>query len=190
MSKKKGLSKRTIYTIFLAKFLFSLALIFWTIKMTLGAGVGLDDDNTFMSTYHNVDDSYNVIVNNNNKFNKKYNTKLIVNGNDIGPLTYDDIYLSQRVIKDRKNKKNILKLNNNKIVLIVTDKNTNKIVKDIDANIVFTMPSSHDFDVNIKVANSDIEKMVNIGKKSYWNIMGSVKIGDDQGHFFIKTNAN
>lgn len=189
MSKKKVLSKRTIYTIFLAKFMFSLALIAWTITITVGAGVGLDDDNTFLSTYHNVDDNYNKIVANNDNFNKKYNTKLIVNGEDIGILTYDDIFLSQRVIKARKIRKDILKLNNNKINFIVTDKLTNKIVENIDATIVFTMPSSHEFDKTIKISTSNSKTEVNIGKRSYWNIMGITKINNDKGYFFLKTNA-
>ena len=189
MSSKKPLSKRTIYTIFLSKFIFSLALIFWTIKMTLGAGVGLDDDNTFMSTYHNVDDNYNKIILSNDKFNKIYSTHLIINGKDIGELTYDDIYLSQRIIKKRTIRKNILKLKENDIKLIVKNIKTNKIVKNVDSTIVFTMPSSHKYDQTIKISNTQKSYKVNIGKLSYWNIMGSVNIDDNTGHFYIKTNA-
>lgn len=183
------MSKRTTYAIFLAKFMFSLALIFWTIKMTLGAGVGLDDDNTFMSDYHTVDDNYNKIVIKNMIFNKKYDSKLFINGVDIGKLNYSDIYLSQRVIKRRTIRKDILKLSENKIKLNVIDKSTNKIVQNIEATIVFTMPSTHEFDQKIIIKSSDIETTTNIGKKSYWNIMGSIKIGEDEGHFYIKTNA-
>ncbi|HIP12522.1 MAG TPA: hypothetical protein EYG97_01680 [Arcobacter sp.] len=189
MSKKKGLSKRTIYTIFLAKFAFSLALIFWTIKMTLSAGVGLDDDNTFMSTYHNVDDNYNKIVTSNNDFNKLYSSNLIVNGQDIGELNYDDIYFSQRVIKKRTYRKNILKLNENNIVLVVRDKKTNEIVKNINATIVFTMPSGHTLDRTIKISKSEELYKVDIKKITFWNIMGSVEIDGHTGHFYIKTNA-
>jgi len=189
MSNKKPLSKRTIYTIFLAKFLFSLTLIFWTIKMTLGAGVGLDDDNTFMSTYHNVDDNYNKIVLNNNKFEKLYSAHLIINGKDIGQLTYDDIYLSQRNIKKRTTRKNILKLNENKVVLVINDKKTNQIVDDVNATIVFTMPSSHSYDKTLNILNTKKDYIVNIGKISYWNIMGSINVNGNMGHFYIKTNA-
>jgi len=189
MSSKKPLSKRTIYTIFLAKFAFSLGLIFWTIKMTLGAGVGLDDDNTFMSSYHTVDDNYNKIITSNNKFEKLYSTHLVINGKDIGQLTYDDIYLSQRIIKKRTIRKNILKLNENDIKLIVKNKKTNETVKDVDSTIVFTMPSSHKFDKTVKISNTNESYKVNIGKISYWNIMGSVNINGNTGHFYIKTNA-
>ena len=189
MSNKKPLSKRTIYTIFTAKFLFSLALIAWTITMTIGAGVGLDDDNTFMSDYHVVDDNYNKIAIKNKIFNRKYDSKLIINGIDIGKLTYNDIFLSQRVIKKRDIRKNILRLSNNTVALSIIDKSTNKIVKNIDANIVFTMPSTHKYDKTIKINYSNIEQTTNIAKKSYWNIMGSIKIGNDEGHFYIKTNT-
>ena len=189
MAKKKGLSKRTIYTIFIGKFIFSLALIFWTITMVLDAGVGLDDDNTFMSTYHQVDDNYNKIAAQNNIFNKKYSIKLIINQKDIGKVSYDDIYMSQRVIKHRKDKKNILKIDENIVKIIIIDKKTKKSIKDIDAKITFTMPSTHKYDTTIQIQNSNQEVKFNIAKKSYWNIMGEVKIKDDQGYFFIKTNA-
>jgi hypothetical protein len=189
MSVKKPLTKRTIYTIFLAKFAFSLALIFWTIKMTLGAGVGLDDDNTFMSSYHNIDDNYNKIVAQNDKFNEKYLYSLAINGVDIGELNYKDIYLSQRVIKKRTNRKNILTLNDNTLVLTVIDKKSKEIIKNIDATIVFTMPSSHSLDETIKITQANKQYNVNIKKITYWNIMGSVKVDNFEGHFYIKTNA-
>ena len=189
MSKQKGLSKRTIYIIFLAKFMFSLALIAWTITMTVGAGVGLDDDNTFLSTYHKVDDNFNNIVVSNDSFNKKYEIKLSINGKEIKDLSYDDIFLSQRVIKDRKNRKNILKFGKNDVLLTVIDKSTNNIIKDIDATMMFTMPSTHDFDEKLLITNGDETVIANIGKISHWNIMGTVTINDDKGYFFIKTNA-
>jgi len=187
--EKERLSKRTVYTIFLAKFLFSLTLIFWTVKMTLGAGVGLDDDNTFMSTYHKVDDNYNQIVAQSIEFNKLYNSKMYINGIDIGKLDYHDIYLSQRSIKKRKERKHLLKLGENQIKIVVTNKTTHKIIKDIDAKVSFTMPSSHKFDQKIELKKSGAITNVDIKEATYWNIMGSININDKVGTFFIKTNA-
>ena len=187
MSNKKPLSKRTIYTIFLAKFAFSLALIFWTIKMTLGAGVGLDDDNTFMSTYHHVDDNYNEIVLNNNKFEKLYSAHLTINGKDIGQLTYDDIYLSQRVIKKRKDRKDILKVGQNNISMIVIDKKTSKVITDYKTSVIYTTTVNHKNDLTIEL-KSGINNF-EISKKSYWNIMGKIEVANDIGHFYIKTNS-
>lgn len=186
--KKPKLSKRTIYTIFLAKFLFSLALIFWTIKMTLGAGVGLDDDNTFLSTYKNVDDNYNNIILNNRSFSNQYDLQIIINGNIIDGLSYGDIYLSQRVIKERKIRKNMINIGDNTISLKIIDKITKKSIDNINAKIVLTMPSTHKYDTTVNITDQN-QNQFEINKKSYWNIMGSIKIKENEGHFYIKTNA-
>lgn len=183
------MTKKTIYTIFLAKFVFSLALIFWTIKITMGAGVGLDDDNSFFSNYKDIDTQYNNIMNNNINFNNKYNTNIKINNTAINELSFNDIYLSQRVIQNRKINKNILNVNKNKISIIIRDKITNKIIKDIDVKIKFTRPSTHDDNLNISLQNSNKNINFIINKKAYWNIMGIIKINDDEGQFFIKTNS-
>ena len=183
------MSKRTTYIIFLAKFTLSLFLIFWTIKMTLTAGVGTDDDNSFLSNYHEVDKNYNKIMSDNINFTNKYDTIIKINNALINEMSYKDIYLSQRAIHDRKNRKNILKLLNNTISISIVDKKTKKLIKNIDANIVFTRPSTHNGDVKIQLNNSKEIKNFKINKSAYWNIMGNVKIGKDEGNFFIKTNS-
>ncbi len=189
MAKEKAkLSKRTIYTIFLAKFVFSLALIFWTVKMTLGAGVGLDDDNTFFSTYHHVDDNYNKIIQQNTDFANKYDIEISINNDIINSLTYNDIYLSQRAIKDRKDRKNMLNVGKNSIFISVMDKETKHIIKDINSTVIVTIPSTHKLDQTIHL-DSEKPTLFDIPKKSFWNIMGSIEIGQDKGYFYIKTNA-
>ena len=72
--EKKPMPKWLIYTLFIGKFGLSLALIWWTVYMTLQSDVGKDDDNAFLSSYHDIDDNYNKLIENNNKFNVKYNT--------------------------------------------------------------------------------------------------------------------
>ena len=189
MAEKKKLSKKTIYTIFILKFIFSLVLIFWTVYLVVGAGVGKDDDNTFMSTYHKVDDDYNKIVASNNLFNQYYDIQLIINNRQLNNISYKDIFLSQRAVNARKEKKNILKVGKNSIKIILKDKKTDKIIDNIDARIVFTMALTHKYDVKLELNQSNQEKNFNIQKKSYWNIMGIIKVNGYTKNFFIKTNA-
>jgi len=184
---KPRLSKRTIYTIFIGKFIFSLGLIFWTIKMTLGAGVGLDDDNSFFSSYHKIDDNFNKISYENNIFNKKYQVIFEINNNKFDKLSYDDIYLSQRIIKKRDDRKDILKVGKNFITMKIIDRKTSKQIKDYDATVICTTTVNHKNDLEFKL--KDGVNNFDISKKSYWNIMGKVKINNDIGHFYIKTNS-
>jgi hypothetical protein len=190
MGKKeyKYMSKRTVYTLFIAKFLFSLALIFWTIHMTLGAGVGTDDDNAFMSYYKDVDQSYNKIMMQNQMFENQYMVEIIVNNEKFDRLTSEDIFLSTRVIQKRDTRKNILNVGQNNFKVIVKDRSSGEVVKGITTQIILTMPSTHDHNQNLTLENNKDLK-AKIDKKSYWNIMGTISKGDAKGHFFIKTNA-
>jgi hypothetical protein len=183
------MSKRTLYAIFIGKFLFSISLIAWTITMTLGAGVGKDDDNTFMSYYHDVDDNFNQIMTDNSNFSNKYDFEIKINDFLLNELSYNDIYLSQRVISERKERKNILHIGNNKISIKVKDKITQEEIKNIDTQIVFTMPSTHEHNQELNIKSSGLEQNITLAKKSYWNIMGKIKIDDKIGSFYIKTNA-
>ena len=180
------MNKPTLYTIFILKFLFSLSLIWWTITMTFKADVGQDDDNAFLTTYHDVDENFNNMIASNIKFNKKYNTTLYLNNTIIKSIDVKDAFLGQRNIQDRINKKGILKLGINKFSYTITSKN--EIVKNVDMNILITKTTNHLADKKLKFKNSNI-KTFNVSIKGYWNIIGTIKIGDDKGYFFIKTNA-
>jgi len=183
-----AMSKKTVYSLFVAKFVFSLAMIFWTIKMTLGAGVGTDDDNTFQAYYHDVDANYNEIVVDNHKFAALYNIDVKINDYQLDTLDYNDIYLSQRVIDKRTDRKNILTVGeNNSVDVKVYDKSTNQLVSS-KSSIVFTMPSTHKYDQKVELENTK-KSNVKIEKKSYWNINGSIEVNGLKGHFYIKTNA-
>jgi len=183
------MSKRTLYAIFIGKFLFSISLIAWTIIMTLGAGVGKDDDNTFMSYYKDVDENFNQIMTANGNFSEKYDFEIKINDFLLNELSYTDIYLSQRVINERKERRDILHLGNNKISIKVKDKITQEEIKNIDAKIIFTMPSTHEHNQELNITSSGLEKNIILTKKSYWNIMGKIKIDNKIGSFYIKTNA-
>lgn len=183
------MSKRTLYAIFIGKFLFSITLIAWTIFMTLGAGVGKDNDNTFMEYYHDVDANFNKIMASNDRFSAKYDVEIKINDYILNNLAYSDIYLSQRVINDRKEKKNILSTAKNNISITVKDKTTHQVIDKINAKVLFTMPSTHEFNKELDLPKSNEIKTVALDKKSYWNIMGSIQIGDEIGKFYLKTNA-
>lgn len=184
-----AMSKKTVYTLFVAKFVFSMAMIFWTLSITIGAGVGSDDDTTFMSYYQNVDEDFNQIVSGNQKFEEKYRIEVGINNFLITKLEIQDIYLSQRVIKQRTDKKNILNVGDNIVKIKVYDKKTNKLITDYKTEIVFTMPSSHKYNVNLEILNNTSTNLL-ITKKTFWNIMGKIKVDDNIGHFIVKTNAN
>jgi len=185
-----AMSRKTVYTLFVLKFTLSLLMIFWTIKMTMGAGVGKDNDNTFLSTYAKVDDSFNEFNEHNKIFNNKYDTLITINNEVLNTMDFNDIFLSQRIIKHKKTRKDVLNYKeNNSINIIIKDKLTNQIINDINASIILTRPNTHENDFTLSILKSNKQKDFNISKKAYWNIMGAVKIGDDEGHFYIKTNS-
>ena len=181
------MTKTTTYAIFIAKFIFSLGLIFWTIKMTMSANVGADDDNTFFSTYHKIDDNFNEIAKENTLFNSKYEVVININAKQYNGLSFDDIFLSQRIIKKRDDRRNILINGNNKISVNIIDKKTLKPVTDYDGSVIFTTTVDHKDDLEIKLKNGI--NNFKILKKSYWNIMGKIQINNNIGHFYIKTNS-
>ena len=182
------MSRKTTYAIFIAKFLFSLGLIFWTIKMTMSANVGADDDNSFFSTYHKIDDNFNEISAQNDIFKSKYKVILNINEKEFDGLSYDDVFLSQRVMKKKENRRNILNINSNTISIKIIDMKNNKILENYDANVIFTTTINHEDDLKIQVHPNKKENF-NISKKSYWNIMGKITVEDNIGHFYIKTNS-
>jgi len=188
MPNKKPMNKFLLYIIFVAKFVSGLALIVWTVYMTFQSDVGKDDDNAFLSTYHNIDTNYNNIVIANNKLNTKYNIRFKFNDTIIDGISYKDIFLAQRAISKRKTRKNILKKGLNTFSVEVRDKNNNKIVKDFKVDMLVTMSTNHKYDKKLDFSKTNIIKF-NLDNVGYWNITGSVQIANDKGLFFIKTDA-
>lgn len=186
--EKKPMGKTLIYTLFILKFALGLGLIYWTIYMTLQSDVGEDDDNAFLSTYHEVDSNFNKIMVENNNFEKKYNVKFVFNDESIIGLTHNDIFLSQRAIQARKIRKNIIKVGDNKFSVFVQDKNGN-IVKDKKVEILVTKNTNHLEDVELNFNNED-SKEFKIKSKGYWNITGVIKVDGNEGRFYVKTNAS
>ena len=176
-----------IYIKFIIIFSISFSMIIWTITETAKAGVGLDDDNAFLSNYQNVNENFNDIIRQNNEFEALYNIKLIFNGHEIVGLTYEDIFLAQRVIQEREARKNMLKTGQNDLKVLIQDKQGNEI-KNKNIEVLFTKAVSIDFDEKINMKNED-SKNFTVANMGYWNITGTVEVDGKKGFFYIKTNA-
>jgi len=183
----KPMPKWLIYTLFILKFVFGLALIWWTIYMTFQSDVGQDDDNAFLSSYHDVDDNYNKLMKETNEFNSKYNVKFVFNKEEIYGLSHQDVYLSQRVIQERKTRKNIINVGKNIFSIYIQDKNGNAI-KESNIEILVTKNTNHKEDVKLSFVNEET-KTFDIKSKGYWNITGTVEVNGSKGYFYIKTNG-
>jgi hypothetical protein len=186
-NEKKPMPKWLIYGLFILKFLVGLYLIYWTVYMTLQSDVGKDDDNAFLNTYHKVDRGFNQIANDNIKFANKYNIKFSLNKEEILGLSYEDVFLAQRAIQNRKIRKNILKVGKNSFTIKVQDKQGNEIKNKI-INMLITKSTNHTEDVKLQFNNEDT-KTFEIKSKGYWNITGTIDVDDQKGSFYIKTNA-
>lgn len=187
IEEKKPMPKWLIYTLFILKFVLGLALIWWTVYMTLQSDVGKDDDNAFLSDYHHIDDNYNKLIEQNNEFNSKYNVKFVFNNEVIYGLTHQDVYLSQRVIQARKIRKDIINVGENKFSVFIQDKAGNMITQN-NIEILVTKNTTHTEDVKLHFTNEDT-KIFEIGSKGYWNITGTVETNGSKGYFYIKTNG-
>jgi len=185
--EKKPMPKWLVYTLFIAKFVLSLALIWWTIFMTMQSDVGQDEDNAFLSDYKHIDDNYNKLIEQNNEFNSKYNVKFVFNNEEIYGLTHKDVYLSQRIIQDRKIRKDMINVGENTFSVYIQDKKGNTITQN-NIEILVTKNTTHAEDVTLTFVNEET-KTFNIGSKGYWNITGTVETNGSKGYFYIKTNG-
>jgi len=183
----KPMPKWLIYTLFILKFVLGLALIWWTVMMTFKADVGKDDDNAFLSNYHQMNDNYNIMVDKNTEFSSKYNVKFLFNSEAVLGLSHHDIYLSQRNIKEREFRKHMLEVGTNTITVKIQDKNGNEI-KNKTVNILVTKNNTHEEDIKLQYLNED-KKTFEIKSIGYWNITGTVEVDGSVGSFYIKTNA-
>lgn len=176
-----------IYIKFILIFSISFSMIVWTIVQTSKAGVGLDDDNAFLSTYQDVDANFNNIVKQNNEFERNYNVKFMFNDQEIIGLTYKDVFLAQRAIELRDIRKNMLKVGKNSFKVFVQDKQGNNIDQK-KVTMLVTKAVTHEFDENVELLNQN-QKEFNVANAGYWNITGSIEVNGKKGFFYIKTDA-
>lgn len=182
MSKKRNLWP----LLFIAIFGFTFSMIVWTIVKSSQAN--LDTDDSFVSNYHNVDENYNEMIIQTQKFLTKYDMKLISNQKDIA-LDNNDMFLRQAA--KNKNHENLFVVGDNKLIFLISDKQ-GQIQSNVSIKAVFTSSTSNSqkqiidklvFADGKYVANLKIDKIGN------YNISGEVSIGSEKAYFFIKSNA-
>ena len=188
MEQKK---KRNLWPLFfIGIFSFTFSMIIWTIMSS--KKINIEEDESFMQKYQDIDANYNNIMISNMKFLNKYDFVLTLNGKEF-PLSIEDIKYSQRVLKLKSEHKDILKIGANDLSIKVTNKNTNEI-QNLEFNIKITKSNTKLDDIylkdeNFRFINQNYETNFEIKDENNWNITGTIKTADEIGYIFIKTNA-
>jgi len=176
--------------LFISIFTFTLGMIIWTVMSAIKLPV--NEDESFLRSYQDVDANYNTIMISNQIFLKKYDFNLNIN-EKMFDLTTEDIKYSQRVLEKKSEHKNILKYGLNDISLIVNDKITNE-KKSVNIALKVTKSISNNFDILLK--NENFQNIDNqyvstfeILDRNNWNITGTFEVDGITGSIFIKTNA-
>ena len=189
--RENSMKKRNYWPLyFIAIFAFTVYMIIWTIYKA--TQVPVVEDRSFMQKYQYVDENYNNIMTSNINFLEKYSLELDLNGK-IFPLTTEDIKYGQRVIEKYSNHKDILKVGENSLKILVLNKITKEIVP-INIDLLITKTMSDDSNLNLKDENFTKDKNIyttnfSLNEETNWIITGSFKVEDETGFIFIKTNA-
>lgn len=188
-TQKKGIQKYHFWLLFFfAIFGFTFAMIIWTIKSA--SSVPVYEDESFMQSYHDVDENFNTMMIANHKFNQRYDTEISINDRTLG-LEVNDIFHGQRSLEKSKNR-NLLSLGENRVTIKVIDKQTGELVPNAKVDLVVTrsIEDSHDIKLNeIPSAEGAYRTPLSIEVAGNWNISGVITIGEDKGYLFIKTNT-
>lgn len=189
--RENSMKKRNYWPLyFIAIFAFTVYMIIWTIYKAMQAPVV--EDRSFMQKYQYVDENYNNIMTSNINFLEKYSLELELNGK-IFPLTTEDIRYGQRVIEKYSNHKDVLKVGENSLKILVLNKTTKEIVP-INIDLLITKTMSDDSNLNLKDENFTKDKNIyttnfSLNEETNWIITGSFKVENETGFIFIKTNA-
>jgi len=173
---------------FFTIFAFTFSMIVWTIVKTSQAPV--HEDESFLTSYHDIDSNFNNIVIANSHFKKLFNIEFKFNDTKTD-LTMQDIFYSQRVIEKKSKHKNMLKIGSNEITVTITDKQGNKI-ENAKINLRITRATIHDHDIDLndfKYSNLSYKTVAQINIQGNWNITGIVEVNGTKGYLFIKTNT-
>ncbi|RXJ68827.1 hypothetical protein CRV08_05160 [Halarcobacter ebronensis] len=176
---------------FIGIFSFVFSMIVWTIHSALKVPVHKDE--SFLSTYHDVDRDYNKIVSSNIDFEKKYDFKIYINNKEFG-LDFKDMFLAQRVIEEKSNHKDIFRTTQNVIKAVVLDKESGEVIKNLDIQLQITVPTNDSHIVNLTSTEFTFNNGEYLAKfplpyKGNWNITGKFSIDQNIGYFYIKSNA-
>ena len=120
-------------------------------------------------------------------FGSKYNVKFLFNNQEVVGLSIEDVFLAQRSIQARKDRKDMVNVGENKFTILVQDKDGNDIANKT-VKILVTKNTTHTEDVKLEYQNEDTKEFT-INSIGYWNITGTIDIQGDKGFFYIKTNA-
>ena len=189
--RENSMKKRNYWPLyFIAIFAFTVYMIIWTIYKAMQAPVV--EDRSFMQKYQYVDENYNNIMTSNINFLEKYSLELDLNGK-IFPLTTEDIKYGQRVIEKYSNHKDVLKVGENSLKILVLNKITKEIIP-LSIDLLITKTMSDDSNLNLKDENFTKDKNIyttnfSLNEETNWIITGSFKVEDETGFIFIKTNA-
>ena len=189
--RENSMKKRNYWPLyFIAIFAFTVYMIIWTIYKAMQAPVV--EDRSFMQKYQYVDENYNNIMTSNINFLEKYSLELDLNGK-IFPLTTEDIKYGQRVIEKYSSHKDVLKVGENSLKILVLNKTTKEIIP-LSIDLLITKTMSDDSNLNLKDENFTKDKNIyttnfSLNEETNWIITGSFKVEDETGFIFIKTNA-
>ena len=175
---------------FIGIFGFTFSMIVWTIKSA--TSISITPDKSFMKKYQDVDEHYNEMMESNKQFLSKYDFEMLINGNKF-LLTTDDIKYSQRVLEKISLHKDNLKVGQNSIKIVVTDKIT-KEKKNLDIELGISKSIADDSDLSLKNEkfqndNNIYSSVFEIKEAHNWIITGSVVVEGITGYIYIKTNA-
>lgn len=171
-------------------FLVGLVMIIWTIKSATSLPVQLDK--TFFETKNEIDDKFNLMTELNTKFAQKYDIEFVYNDHNKAPLDLSEMFLAQRVVEEKGLYRNFLKVGDNKLAIVIKDKDGNVVSQNVSIHAMVTIASNNTNDIDLTnfefvedkfVSNFEVPRVAN------WNVNGIVTIGEDKGYFFIKTNS-
>ena len=176
--------------LFIGIFSFTFGMIVWTIMSAVKLPV--NEDESFLKSYQDVDVNYNKMMYSNKSFNEKYELKLVINSKEFG-LTTEDIKYSQRVLEKKSKHKDVLKKGDNNLSLKIIDKKTNE-VKNAEVTLKVTKSSTSKLDIILLTKdfinqNDNLVTKFNLPEENNWNITGSFEIDGEIGYIYIKTNA-
>lgn len=175
--------------LFISIFTFTLGMIIWTIYSSTQAPVNQDE--SFLNSYQHVDDNFNDIALANKNFLNQYDFTLSVNNREFD-LSYADIFYSQRVIETKSKHKDVLKIGNNKIDVVIKNKKTQAVITNAQITLRVTRATNNKSDINLdsfKEINGEYQSNFELPLKGNWNITGVVSVGETKGYLFLKTNA-
>jgi len=187
---KKGVQKYHFWLLFFFLiFGFTFSMIVWTVKNAINTPVY--EDKSFLSSYHNVDEDFNKMMAENQRFNQTYDVKVQINEKTIG-MELKDAFLGQRSLEKQSTNQNMLKVGENTLAITIVNKNTQKPVSDANLTFQITRAIVDKYDIDLDkftYKNGVYKTTAKINKVGNWDVQGVIRVAKDVGYFYIKTNT-